>query len=160
MPYCETILTSDHERFQLAKLTHTEHCGTNCPLRTALSLLEGKYTVHILREFLAGTQRFNKLLRSIPGISRRTLSEKLKYLTDVGMVSRRVYAEIPPRVEYQLTSQGESLKEVIGKLETLGSMVEEKIEIAKMEDAPNEPVGRFHRCGMGESVHPLRQPAR
>ena len=141
----------------MAKLTETEHCGTRCPIRTALGLLEGKYSAHILKELLSGTQRFNGLLKSIPGISKKTLSDKLKKFTDHGVVTRYSHSEIPPKVEYHLTSKGEALKAIIGNLETLGTMIELK-PVADFA-APQVPVVRVYRSGVEHIVVPLDQRA-
>jgi DNA-binding HxlR family transcriptional regulator len=120
-------------------------------------MLEGKYSAHILKELLSGTQRFNGLLKKIPGISKKTLSDKLKNFTDHGVVTRYVHAEIPPKVEYQLTSQGEALKQIIGNLETLGSMIETK-PAATDRTSQQASVVQVYRGGVRQSryTHPHR----
>ena len=99
-------------------------CSTGCPVKKTLSLFEGKYSAYILSELISGKQRFSALLKKIPGISSKTLNDKLKYYTATGIVTRRAYPEIPPRVEYELTEQGENLQTVIDSLYQFGSTVE------------------------------------
>jgi DNA-binding HxlR family transcriptional regulator len=86
-----------------------------------LNLLSGKYSPFILKELMNGTLRFGELRQRIPGISPKTLSERLKYYIGCGIINRHSYPEIPPRVEYQLTERGESLKTLILDLEHLAN---------------------------------------
>lgn len=109
----------------MAKLVVTDQCGTQCPVRRVLGLLGGKYSPFILKELMHGTKRFGELRQRIPGISPKTLSEKLKYYIDKGIINRRSYPEIPPRVEYRLTERGEALKTLIADLENMASTIEE-----------------------------------
>ena len=99
-------------------------CNTGCPVKKTLSLFEGKYSAYILSELISGKQRFSTLLKKIPGISSKTLNDKLKYYTATGVVTRRAYPEIPPRVEYELTEEGKGLNTVIAALYQFGSTVE------------------------------------
>jgi DNA-binding HxlR family transcriptional regulator len=101
----------------MAKLVETEACDLKCPLRRTLAVIEGKYTPLILKALFAGTKRFGQLRRNIQGISPKTLSDKLKDLTDKGVVERISYPEVPPKVEYRLTSHGERMKGVVQQLQ-------------------------------------------
>lgn len=101
----------------MAKLNHTQSCNEQCPLRRTLTVIEGKYTPFILRELFSGTKRFGQLRKSIPGISPKTLSDKLKDLIDQGIVLRESYPEVPPKVEYSLTSRGAKLEKIIADLQ-------------------------------------------
>ena len=78
-------------------------------LQAAVGVLSSKWSVAILAELAGGTHRFNELLRHIDGISRRMLSATLRRLEEDGLVERRVYADVPARVEYDLTPAGEEL---------------------------------------------------
>lgn len=78
-------------------------------LQAAVRVLSSKWSVAILAELADGTHRFNELLRHIDGISRRMLSATLRRLEEDGLIERRVYAEIPVRVEYDLTPAGQAL---------------------------------------------------
>lgn len=85
-----------------------------CPVETTLLLIGSKWQVLILRDlFLHGTLRFKELQRSIGKISQKVLTSNLREMEAAGIVSRKVYAEVPPRVEYSLTPLGKSLKPVL-----------------------------------------------
>ena len=80
-----------------------------CPTRQVLDLIADKWTVLIVRRLADGTLRFAQLRRSIDGISQKVLTNTLRRLEQDGMVTRRIYASVPPKVEYSLTSLGRSL---------------------------------------------------
>ena len=90
-----------------------------CPFVTAQKLLQGKWAILILHALSGGTKRFNDLEREIH-ITHATLSSQLKYMEKEGLVSRKVYAEVPPRVEYTLTPLGYSLKPVLDAMRSWG----------------------------------------
>lgn len=96
-----------------------------CYLRKAIRLLEGKYTLSILRALFGGTQRFGSLLALLPGISRRTLAERLRQMTDAGLIARHAYGEVPPRVEYVLTPEGQAFRDTVRRLELLGQALDQ-----------------------------------
>ncbi len=91
-----------------------------CPVEDTLRLIGSKWTVLIIRDLLVGVQRFGELERSLTGISPRTLSMRLQYLEQEGIIERTVYAEVPPRVEYQLTELGSSLAPILETMNTWG----------------------------------------
>lgn len=101
----------------MAKLTVTENCGIKCPLRRTLAVIEGKYTPFILKELFGGTKRFGQLRKCIQGISPKTLSDKLKDLINKGVVERISYPEVPPKVEYRLTTRGQQMKGIFNQLQ-------------------------------------------
>lgn len=84
-----------------------------CPVETTLSLISDRWKVLILRDLLTGTKRFGELKKSLTGISQKVLTANLKDMEASGLLTRRAYAEVPPRVEYTLTETGESLKPVL-----------------------------------------------
>lgn len=84
-----------------------------CPVETTLTLISDKWKVLIIRDLLGGTRRFSELHRSIGRISQKVLTSNLRQMEDDGLIHRKVYAEVPPRVEYSLTDTGQSLKPVI-----------------------------------------------
>ncbi|GEM_PF-129614 len=89
--------------------------------RLTLSVIEGKWKIIILCHLgLGGTKRFGELQKLIPGITKKMLTQRLRELEDDHLVQRRVYAEIPPKVEYSLTGQGASLFPILKALETWG----------------------------------------
>ena len=83
-----------------------------CPVETALALMGDKWKVLIIRDLLTGTKRFGELKKSLSGISQKVLTQNLRAMEANGLVLRKVYAEVPPRVEYSLTEIGRSLKTV------------------------------------------------
>ena len=88
----------------------------DCPVETTLMLISDRWKVLILRDLFTGTKRFGELKRSLEGISQKVLTENLKAMEADGLLTRRAYAEVPPRVEYTLTELGESLRPVIAAM--------------------------------------------
>jgi DNA-binding HxlR family transcriptional regulator len=91
-----------------------------CPVSRALEALDGKWTILVVRDLLGGTKRFTELRRSLSGISPKTLTDRLRGLEQHGLVERHIYAEVPPRVEYSLTSAGRTLEPVLVALSRWG----------------------------------------
>lgn len=87
-----------------------------CPVETTLMLIGNKWKVLILRDLLTGTKRFGELKKSIGGISQKVLTAQLRDMEESGLVNRKVYAEVPPRVEYSLTELGQSLKPILDSM--------------------------------------------
>lgn len=92
-----------------------------CPVETTLTLIGDKWKVLILRDLVGGTKRFNELKKSIGGVSQKVLTAQLRDMETMGLLTRRVYAEVPPRVEYALTETGYSLKPVLDAMEAWGT---------------------------------------
>lgn len=84
-----------------------------CPVETTLALIGDKWKVLILRDLLPGTKRFGELKNSIGSVSQKVLTAQLRDMEESGLLSRKVYAEVPPRVEYTLTDLGYSLKPIL-----------------------------------------------
>ncbi|MGI6360950.1 MAG: winged helix-turn-helix transcriptional regulator [Bacillota bacterium] len=84
-----------------------------CPVETTLMLIGDKWKVLILRDLIDGTKRFGKLKKSIGSVSQKVLTQQLRDMEEKGLVIRKVYAEVPPRVEYTLTETGYSLKPIL-----------------------------------------------
>lgn len=84
-----------------------------CPVETTLMLIGSKWKVLILRDLMPGTKRFGELRRSIGSVSQKMLTAQLRDMEACGLVNRRVYAEVPPRVEYSLTELGRSLRPIL-----------------------------------------------
>lgn len=87
--------------------------GEYCPVKAALGLLEQKWVLKIVEALLSGPKRFNELATIIGNVNSRTLSDRLKSLEDEEIVKRTVKESIPPWVEYELTTKGESLRKLI-----------------------------------------------
>jgi DNA-binding HxlR family transcriptional regulator len=107
-------------------------CAEGCPVEATLDLLDGKWKgvilFHLKRD---GTLRFNELGRRLTGITQRMLTKQLRELEEVGLVDRRVYAQVPPKVEYSLSDEGRSLGAVIDALAAWGEG-----RIARLATAP------------------------
>ncbi|MGN0573817.1 MAG: winged helix-turn-helix transcriptional regulator [Acutalibacteraceae bacterium] len=91
-----------------------------CPVETTLSLIGDKWKVLILRDLTAGTKRFGELKKSIGSVSQKVLTAQLRDMEENGLVNRKVYAEVPPRVEYSLTELGYSLKPILDAMSNWG----------------------------------------
>lgn len=84
-----------------------------CPVELTLSMIGDKWKVLIIRDLMDGTKRFGELKKSINGISQKVLTSNLRSMEESGLVHRKVYAEVPPKVEYTLTDLGMSLSPVL-----------------------------------------------
>ena len=93
---------------------------TDCPVEYTASLLGNKWKPLILRELLTGTKRYNELTRNVVGISAKVLTENLRELEEDGILSRKVYPEVPPKVEYKKKKKGDDLREVINAMMAYG----------------------------------------
>lgn len=91
-----------------------------CPVETTLTLISDRWKVLILRDLLEGTKRFGELKKSIGQVSQKVLTANLRDMERNGLLTRKVYAEVPPRVEYTLTPLGESLKPVLDAMKLWG----------------------------------------
>ena len=92
-----------------------------CPVETTLMLIGDKWKVLILRDLMDGTKRFGELKKSIGTVSQKVLTAQLRDMEEKGLLTRKVYAEVPPRVEYTLTETGYSLKPVLDALWAWGA---------------------------------------
>lgn len=92
-----------------------------CPVEVTLSMIGDKWKVLIIRDLLNGTKRFGQLKKSVSGISQKVLTTNLRHMEDDGLILRKVYAEIPPRVEYTLSDVGYSLAPVLNAMAGWGT---------------------------------------
>ena len=99
-----------------------------CPVETTLTLISDKWKVLILRDLLPGTKRFGELRKSIGHVSQKVLTAQLRQMEQSGLVNRKVYAEVPPKVEYSLTDVGYSLKPSLDAMWTWGDEYQKKME--------------------------------
>ncbi len=99
----------------------SDPCDILCPVQNTVSIIQGKWTLMILRDLMAGTRRFGELRQSLAGVSPKTLSVRLKELEGAGVLTRAVYAEVPPRVEYALTDKGRELEGLIAAMGAWGA---------------------------------------
>ncbi len=104
-----------------------------CPVETTLTLISDKWKVLILRDLMPGTKRFGELKKSIGHVSQKVLTSQLRQMEESGLLTRKVYAEVPPRVEYTLTDLGCSLKPIMDAMWTWGEQYQEQVR--KCQDA-------------------------
>ena len=91
-----------------------------CPVETTLLLIGDKWKVLILRDLMPGTKRFGELKKSIGSVSQKVLTAQLRDMEESGLLTRTVYAEVPPRVEYRLTDLGRSLEPILDAMRNWG----------------------------------------
>lgn len=91
-----------------------------CPVETTLMLISDRWKVLIIRDLLEGTKRFGELKKSIGSVSQKVLTANLRTMEETGLLTRKVYAEVPPKVEYTLTETGYSLKPVLNSMAEWG----------------------------------------
>jgi len=92
-----------------------------CPVETTLMLISDRWKVLIIRDLLDGTKRFGELKRSVGNVSQKVLTANLRAMEESGLLTRTVYAEVPPRVEYTLTETGYSLKPILDAMMAWGT---------------------------------------
>lgn len=97
-----------------------------CPVETTLMLIGDKWKVLILRDLMPGTKRFGELKKSIGKVSQKVLTAQLRAMEESGLVHRKVYAEVPPRVEYTLTALGRSLSPILEAMQSWGEEYQSK----------------------------------
>lgn len=97
-----------------------------CSVETTLMLISDRWKVLIIRDLLDGTKRFGELKRSVGNVSQKVLTANLRSMEDSGLLTRKVYAEVPPRVEYTLTETGYSLKPILDAMVAWGTEYKRK----------------------------------
>lgn len=91
-----------------------------CPVEATLQLLENRWRVLIIYDLINGKKRFGELMKNITGISQRSLTSNLRTMETKGLIVRKVYAQVPPKVEYNLSSLGKSLIPILKQMEVWG----------------------------------------
>ncbi len=92
----------------------------NCPVTATVSIIGGKWKPPILSRLVEGVKRFGELQRLVPHITKKMLTQQLRELEQDGIIKRKVYRQVPPKVEYSLTEYGKSLKPVLAAMEAWG----------------------------------------
>lgn len=92
----------------------------NCPVAKTLKIIGSKWTMLLIHNIFEGKKRFGELQRALPGISPKTLSQRLQELEKEGIITKKVFAEVPLHVEYSLSEKGKSLRGVFRSLENWG----------------------------------------
>ncbi len=100
----------------------------NCPVEVTLTLISNKWKILIIRDLLEGTKRFGELKKSVTNISQKVLTSNLREMEENNLLTRKVYPEVPPRVEYTLTEIGKSLSPLLDAMDEWGTGYKKKIE--------------------------------
>ncbi|MFZ7158259.1 winged helix-turn-helix transcriptional regulator [Avibacterium gallinarum] len=100
----------------------------DCEVEITLMMMSERWRVLIIRELLSGTKRFGELKKTLTGISQKVLTANLRAMETQGLLTRKVYAEVPPRVEYTLTEDGKSLKSVLAAMSAWGENYRQKYQ--------------------------------
>jgi DNA-binding HxlR family transcriptional regulator len=98
----------------------TECNRLTCPVEATLTVMNGRWKVLILRELLQGVKRFGELHRALTGVTQKMLTQQLRELERDGILHRKVYPQVPPKVEYSVTPLGESLKPILKAMQAWG----------------------------------------
>lgn len=93
-----------------------------CPVATTVQLIGNKWKLLIIRNLLRADQRFTDFLKTIPGISKKVLTENLRALENDGLIDREVFAEVPPKVIYSLSELGKTLKPILDAMLEWGEL--------------------------------------
>lgn len=93
---------------------------SNCPVEYTSSIISNKWKALILRDLMQGVKRYNELSKSVKGISAKVLTQNLRELEKDGIVNRKVYPVVPPKVEYSLTDKGKELKSILDLMKKFG----------------------------------------
>ena len=102
-----------------------------CPVATTLQLIGNKWKILILRNLMVRPWRFNELRKALTGISQKVLTDNLRALESDGIITRTVFPEVPPRVEYALSGLGESMRPIIKAMETWGTGYQQMVRESK-----------------------------
>lgn len=98
-----------------------------CPVATTVSLIGSKWKILIIRNLLERPWRFNELKKDLVGISQKVLTDSLRSMEEDGLITRTVYPEVPPRVEYALSELGKSLKPILDSMVTWGNAYKQSL---------------------------------
>ena len=109
-------------------MSETKASLSACPVETTLTLIGDKWKVLLLRDLMPGTKRFGELKRSVGSVSQKVLTAQLRAMEEKSLVQRKVYAEVPPHVEYSLTELGRSLKPILDSMWVWGEDYKRKYE--------------------------------
>ena len=98
-----------------------------CPVATTVSLIGSKWKLLIIRNLLVRPWRFNELKKSLEGVSQKVLTDSLRSMEEDGIITRTVFPEVPPRVEYALSPLGESMRPILNAMQEWGSNYKESL---------------------------------
>ncbi len=99
-----------------------------CPVEITLCMISDRWKVLIIRDLLDGTKRFGEIKKSIGSITQKVLTANLRSMEESGLITRKVYAQVPPKVEYTLTEKGYSLKPILDEMAKWGLEYEKSVK--------------------------------
>ena len=99
-----------------------------CPVATTVQIIGSKWKLLIMRNLLERPWRFNELKKNLKGISQKVLTDSLKSMEEDGIITRTVYAEVPPRVEYSLSDIGETMRPILDAMKEWGVNYKETVK--------------------------------
>ena len=100
-----------------------------CPVEMTLQLIGNKWKILILRDLLTGTKRFGELKKSVTGITQKVITSNLRDMESSGLLTREVFPEVPPRVEYTLTDTGYSLEPILDSMYSCGENYKRNLDV-------------------------------
>lgn len=110
-------------------------CNFGCPVEACLEVVGGKWKGVVLFHLLEGTKRFNELMRLMPGVTQRMLTRQLRELEADQIITRKVYPEVPPKVEYALSEFGKTLAPVLKVVQQWGTKYIDRVTTIRRESA-------------------------
>lgn len=132
--FCEVVTESEAMKNTSDKtnplvLRPAEPCDAACPVQRTARLLDGKWTILVLRDLFGGKKRYSELQRSLHGISPRLLAMRLRFLEAEGLLTRTLYPTVPPTTEYELTQLGLTMRPVLTAMAEFGVTVLDRDEV-------------------------------
>ncbi len=116
---------------QMESFAGLEACEEECPIKKTADLIQGRWTTLVIRELLPGKKRFSELQRALDGISPKVLTVRLRHLEGHGVLTRTVFATVPPTTEYELTPLGQSLEAVLLAMAQFGYQLPDNMKLAR-----------------------------
>ncbi len=107
----------------MVSLVNNMVCNDECPVKKTAEIIEGKWTTLVIRELLPHKKRYSEIQRALKGISPKVLTTRLRMLEQKGLITRTVYATVPPTTEYELTSIGQKLEGVLNAMVVFGKIL-------------------------------------
>lgn len=130
-------------------------CAPGCSVEVTLDLIDGKWKGVILYHLQEGRLRFGELRKRLPRITQRMLTKQLRALEEDDLIIRKVYAEVPPRVDYELSEMGQRLRPVIDALKAWGEDHRTRLDAASEGNAAG---GKKARSQPGNTLRPSKEP--
>lgn len=119
----------------LTSNVQAEVCDDECPIKKTADVIEGRWTTLVIRELLPGKKRFSEIQRALTGISPKVLTARLRLLERRQLLTRTVFATVPPKTEYELTPLGRRLETVLDAMADFGQQLS-----SDASHEPNEPI--------------------